>query len=89
MVELKIKAIAEMKSQAYSPDYARKVVETMNGKDGVLNGIAYAESFIKVTQDIDYYLPISEERIKRDTDARKLLNGYSKLIAPFVKVEEE
>ncbi len=90
VIELKVKALTEMKSQGYTLDFARKVVEVLSGNDGICNGISYAESFIKVMQDVDYYLPVSEERIKRGSDTQAVkLGRRSKLIAPFVEVKGE
>ncbi|MCL4415988.1 MAG: PIG-L family deacetylase [Actinobacteria bacterium] len=90
MVEIKVKALSEIKSQGYTPDFARKTVEVLNGRDGDLNGVGYAEPFVKVTLDVEYYLPVTEEKINQTLDSQEIrLSRRSKLIAPFVKVEGE
>jgi len=87
VVELKVKAVATMRSQQYEGDYARKNIETWSGKDGFYMTVAYAESFVRYYPEIGDYLTVSKERRERANEPEAVTRARgNKLIAPFVKL---
>lgn len=64
VVELKLKAIDSMVSQAYAGAYARKRIECSDGAFGQRAGTSYAEPFIKLYAELHEYLPVTEDALK-------------------------
>lgn len=67
---------AEMcfESQAQTPDYARKRVETLPGWLGFLAGVAYAEGFVRGGMKVDGLLSVtpSELRLAREAGGERI-----------------
>jgi 4-oxalomesaconate hydratase len=90
VAELKVKALDAMRSQQYGSDYARKAVETWNGKDGYFMSVAYAEGFSRYYPEIGDFLAVSQERRERANEPEAITRQRSsKLIAPFVKLQDD
>ncbi len=64
VIDLKVKAIACMKSQKYDgSNYAKKTAERWNGTFGNSMRVAYAEAFAFDFPEMGKYLPLSEHRL--------------------------
>ena len=60
VVELKVRALDEMKSQQYNGPYARKSVESWNGVFGFFKGTSYCEGFVMNKPEVGSLLHVSE-----------------------------
>ena len=52
VVDLKVRALDQMKSQQYAGQYARKSVESWNGVFGFFKGTSYCEGFVMNTSEV-------------------------------------
>ncbi len=89
VVDLKVKAIYEMKSQKYDvPGYAQKTTEVWNGNLGARIRVAYAEGFAIEYPEIGKLIPVSDHRkMLAHGNERELLEAISDYRAIQVKTE--
>lgn len=89
VVDLKVKAIAMMKSQKYDiPGYAKKVTEYWNGNFGFRVRLPYAEGFAS-GPEVSKLLPIPDDNIYRAlASEEELLRRQSDLSGIDVEVNE-
>lgn len=88
--ELKVKALDRMRSQQYGGDWARKVVEVLNGRNGHYIRVSYAEGFVRYWPEIGDYLSVSRERLERANEPEATMHARTdKFIAPFVELPED
>jgi LmbE family N-acetylglucosaminyl deacetylase len=62
VVHRKVAALAGMASQQYDGEYAKKVIECWNGKDGHFLTLGYAEGFVRYLPEIGDHLEVSSRR---------------------------
>jgi LmbE family N-acetylglucosaminyl deacetylase len=60
VADKKVAALDAMESQGYGGPYARKRIDSTDGAFGNKAGMAYAEGFITLYSNRDYYLPLSK-----------------------------
>ncbi|MFV0415474.1 MAG: PIG-L deacetylase family protein [Chthoniobacterales bacterium] len=65
VIERKIRALDQIKSQRYDGPYARKRVETVDGHFGRAAGVAYAEPFMRDRPELFYHLPYTQTQKNR------------------------
>jgi LmbE family N-acetylglucosaminyl deacetylase len=63
VVHRKVAALAGMASQQYGGEYAKKVIECWNGKDGHFLTLGYAEGFVRYLPEIGDFLDVSTRRM--------------------------
>jgi len=70
VIERKIRALDQIKSQRYDGAYARKRVETVDGHFGRAAGVAYAEPFMRHSPELFYHLPYTENQRTRSNETQ-------------------
>lgn len=90
VIDLKVKAIATMRSQKYdTPGYAKKTAEQWNGNFGIRVRLPYAEGFMAAKAEVYDLLPVSDHlKWLARADEHELLRRTSKLQAMDVDVQE-
>jgi len=89
VIDLKVKALDQIKSQQYDGAYARKSRETLEGAFGHIAGVAYAEAFIRYSVTVHDYLPVSHYGLERanepEAEEHRRMNRLLASQAPFEK----
>lgn len=87
VVEEKVRALDNMRSQQYDGNYARRTVEVCDGVQGQVISEAYAEGFIRFLPEYGDYLNVCEGRLdKQDEDEILTRKRVSNFIAPYIKL---
>lgn len=73
VIERKIRALDQIKSQRYDGAYARKRVETVDGHFGRAVGVAYAEPFMRARPELFYHLPYTQTQRDRCNETQSEL----------------
>ena len=90
VVELKVKALDQIRSQGYRGAYARKRTETIEGRLGGMMRIAYGESFVRQRAEVYAALPIEATTIQQiDETAAEQGARTNRLLAGDVPLTEE
>lgn len=91
VIEKKVRAMDELKSQFYPGGLARKVLECKNGFHGFHHCIPYAEAFRYYRPEVYTHLPVSPFRLQhadRLADMKEVYARLSRFIVPFVPFEK-
>jgi LmbE family N-acetylglucosaminyl deacetylase len=89
VVDLKVRALDQMKSQQYAGQYARKSVESWNGVFGFFKGTSYCEGFVMNTSEVGSLLSVSDYlRIRANQPEIDHRTRDTRLLAYKVPYEE-
>jgi LmbE family N-acetylglucosaminyl deacetylase len=69
VIERKVQALDQLRSQQYAGAYARKRCEAADGNAGLFMGVAYAEGFITYKPELHYHLPVSDFLLERASES--------------------
>jgi LmbE family N-acetylglucosaminyl deacetylase len=64
VVDKKLASLDALVSQGYGGAYARKRIETSDGAFGGAVRCAYAEGFIKMSAELHYHLPVTDDALQ-------------------------
>lgn len=88
VAEIKVRALAKLKSQNYTRDYSKRHTECWSGKDGHFMSVGYAESFISYKPEIGYCLKVSDQLIEWANEPEIIhRERCTQMTAEFVRFE--
>ena len=86
MVERKVKAVDKLKSQFYSGDLGRKMIEVRGFQWGLHQRLPYVEAYQMFEPLVYSHLPVPDHDLKRaQTPFDEQFRHAGKMIAPFVE----
>ena len=89
VVDLKVRALDQIRSQGYAGAYARKRTETVEGRIGGMMRIAYGEAFARNRAEVYDSLPIQDSTIRQMTEtSAEQVARYGPLLAGAVPLDE-